>query len=162
MELRVIDFEILTRNFQPYVEGYKEIESEKRKMLESVDPDKKEMESIIKRSQSGLVLDEASQKRDMEAFRQIQEKLMKLDQDFKRKLKEMSDELNTNVYDQLAVIVEEWSKANSINLVMGKMEVIFNTDDIDATEQMLEAIKEKGLYYTEVETVSGEAVGPQV
>lgn len=162
MELRVIDFEILTRNFQPYVEGYKEIESEKRKMLESVDPDKKEMESIIKRSQSGLVLDEASQKRDMEAFRQIQEKLMKLDQDFKRKLKEMSDELNTNVYDQLAVIVEEWATANSINLVMGKMEVIFNTDDIDATEQMLEAIKEKGLYYTEVETVLGEAVGPQI
>ncbi len=162
MELRVIDFEILTRNFQPYVEGYKEIESEKRKMLESVDPDKKEMEAIIKRSQSGLVLDEASQKRDMEAFRQIQEKLMKLDQDFKRKLKEMSDELNTNVYEQLAVIVEEWAKANSINLVMGKMEVIFNTDNIDATEQMLEAIKEKGLYYTEVETVSGEAVGPQI
>ena len=162
MELRVIDFEILTRNFQPYVDGYKEIESEKRKMLESVDPDKREMESIIKRSQSGLVLDEASQKRDMEAFRQIQEKLMKLDQDFKRKLKEMSDELNTNVYEQLAVIVEEWAKANSINLVMGKMEVIFNTDNIDATEQMLEAIKEKGLYYTEVETVSGEAVGPQI
>jgi Skp family chaperone for outer membrane proteins len=162
MELRVIDFEILTRNFQPYVDGYKEIESEKRKMLESVDPDKREMESIIKRSQSGLVLDEASQKRDMEAFRQIQEKLMKLDQDFKRKLKEMSDELNTNVYEQLAVIVEEWSKANSINLVMGKMEVIFNTDDIDATEQMLEAIKEKGLYYKEVETVSGEVVGPQI
>ena len=99
MELRVIDFEILTRNFQPYVDGYKEIESEKRKMLESVDPDKKEMESIIKRSQSGLVLDEASQKKDMDAFRQIQEKLMKLDQDFKRKLKEMSDELNTNEYD---------------------------------------------------------------
>lgn len=162
MELRVIDFEVLTRNFQPYVDGYKEIESEKRKMLESVDPDKKEMESIIKRSQSGLVLDEASQKRDMETFRQIQDKLMKLDQDFKRKLKEMSDELNTNVYDQLSVIVEEWATANSINLVMGKMEVIFNTDNIDATEQMLEAIKEKGLYYTEVETVSGEAVGPQI
>jgi Skp family chaperone for outer membrane proteins len=87
---------------------------------------------------------------------------MKLDQDFKRKLKEMSDELNTNVYDQLAVIVNEWANDNSINLVMGKMEVIFNTDNIDATEQMLEVIKQKGLYYTEVETVSGEAVGPQI
>jgi Skp family chaperone for outer membrane proteins len=160
MELRVIDFEVLTRNFQPYVDGFKEIESEKRKMLESIDPDKKEMETIIKRSQSGLVLDEASQKRDMEAFRQIQEKLMKLDQDFKRKLKEMSDELNTNVYDQLSIIVEEWAKSNSINLVMGKMEVIFNTDDIDATEQILEVIKEKGVYYTEV--VTAQAVGPEI
>jgi Skp family chaperone for outer membrane proteins len=162
MELRVIDFEVLTRNFQPYVDGYKEIESEKRRMLESVDPDKKEMEAIITRSQSGIVLDEASQKRDMEKFRQIQDKLMKLDQDFKRKLKEMSDDLNTNVYDQLSVIIEEWSKENSINLVMGKMEVIFNTENIDATEQILEVVKQKGLYYTEVETVSGEAVGPQI
>ena len=160
MELRVIDFEILTRNFQLYVDGYKEIESEKRRMLESIDPDKKEMDSIIKRSQSGIVLDEASQKRDVEAFRQIQEKLMKLDQDFKRKLKDMSDELNNNVYNELSIIIEEWAKANSINLVMGKMEVIFNTDDIDATEEIIEIIKEKGMYYTEV--ASAEAVGPQI
>ena len=158
MELRVIDFENLTRNFQPYVEGYKEIESEKRKMLKSIDPDKKEMEAIIKRSHSDL--DEVSQKRDMEAFRQVQERLMKLDQDFKRKLKEMSDELNTKVYDQLSVIVDEWARANSINLVTGKLEVIFNTDDIDATEEILKLVKEKGLYYTEV--VTAEVVEPKI
>ena len=46
--------------------------------------------------------------------------------------------------------------------MMQKMEVIFNTDNIDATEQILEVIKEKGVYYKEVETVSGEAVGPQI
>lgn len=158
MELRVIDFENLTRNFQPYVEGYKEIESEKRKMLKSIDPDKKEMEAIIRRSHSDL--DEVSQKKDMEAFRQVQERLMKLDQDFKRKLKEMSDELNTKVYDLLSVIVDEWARANSINLVTGKMEVIFNTDDIDATEEILKLVKEKGLYYTEV--VTAEVVEPKI
>ena len=108
-------------------------------MFKSIDPDKKEMEAIIKRSHSDL--DEVSQKRDMEAFRQVQERLMKLDQDFKRKLKEMSDELNTKVYDQLSVIVDEWARANSINLVTGKMEVIFNTDDIDATEEILKLVK---------------------
>lgn len=160
MELRVIDFEVLTRNFQPYVDGYKSIESEKRKMLSSIDPDKKEMEAIIKRSQSGVILDETSQRKDMERFKEIQDKLMKLDMDFKKQLKEMSEDLNTSVYDQLSVIIEEWSKENSINLVMGKMEVIFNTDDIDATEQILEVIKEKGMFYTE--SVTGEAVEPTV
>ena len=160
MELRVIDFEVLTRNFQPYVDGYKTIESEKRKMLSSIDPEKKEMETIIKRSQSGVILDENSQRKDMERFKEIQDKLMKLDMDFKKQLKEMSEDLNTSVYDQLSVIVEEWSKANSINLVMGKMEVIFNTEDIDATEQILEVIKEKGMFYTE--SVSGEVVEPNV
>jgi Skp family chaperone for outer membrane proteins len=129
-------------------------------MLSSIDPEKKEMETIIKRSQSGVILDENSQRKDMERFKEIQDKLMKLDMDFKKQLKEMSEDLNTSVYDQLSVIVEEWSKANSINLVMGKMEVIFNTEDIDATEQILEVIKEKGMFYTE--SVSGEVVEPNM
>ena len=160
MELRVIDFEVLTRSFQPYIDGYKEIESEKRKMLESIDPQKKEMEAIIKRSQEGQIKDEASQEKEMARFRELQDGLMKADSQFKKQLKDMSEEINTSVYDQLSVIIAEWSNANSINLVMGKMEVIFNTDDIDATEQILEAIKEKGMYYTE--SVSGEVVEPTV
>jgi hypothetical protein len=96
MELRVIDFEVLTRNFQPYVDGYKNIESEKRKMLESIEPSRKEMQEIIKRSQSGLIVDELSQKRDMDKFKQLQESLMKADTDFKTQLKEMSEELIMN------------------------------------------------------------------
>lgn len=162
MEIRVIDFEVLTRSFQPYVDGYKNIESEKRKMLESVDPEKKEFESIIKRAQSGIVMDESSQKRDSERLRQLQENLMKLDMEFKKTIKSMTDDLNSQIYDQLSIIVDEWSKQNNIDLVMGKMEVIFNTDKIEVTNQILDLIKEKNLFYTEVETVVGEAVGPQV
>lgn len=162
MEIRVIDFEVLTRNFQPYVDGYKNIESEKRKMLESVDPEKKEFESIIKRAQSGIVMDESSQKRDSERLRQLQENLMKLDMEFKKTIKSMTDDLNSQIYDQLSTIVDEWAKQNNIDLVMGKMEVIFNTDKIEVTNQILDLIKEKNLFYTEVETVVGEAVGPQV
>ena len=45
---------------------------------------------------------------------------------------------------------------------MGKMEVIFNTDKIEVTNQILDLIREKNLFYTEVETVSGEVVGPQI
>lgn len=158
MELRVIDFEVLTRNFQPYVDGYKNIESEKRKMLESVEPSRKEMQAIITRSQSGLIVDEMSQKRDMDKFKQLQETLMRADNDFKAKLKEMSEDLNTSVYDQLSVIIDEWAKSNSIDLVMGKMEVIFNTEKVDATNDILEIIKQKNLFYTE--SVSGEVVEP--
>jgi hypothetical protein len=158
MELRVIDFEVLTRNFQPYVDGYKNIESEKRRMLESVEPSKKEMQDIIKRSQSGLIVDEMSQKRDMEKFKQLQDTLMKADNEFKIQLKELSEDLNTNVYNQLEVIIDEWANTNSIDLVMGKMEVIFNTSKVDATNEIMEIIKQKGLFYTEV--VAGEVVEP--
>lgn len=150
MELRVIDFEILTRNFKTYVDGYKEMDAEKRNMLDKIEPQRKEIEDIIRRSQSGLIVDERTQKRDIERFKELQEILMKADVEYKKILKEMTEELNTKVYDQLSEIVSEWASNNSINLVMGKMEVIFNTSDIDATEQIIEVLKEKGLYYKEI------------
>jgi Skp family chaperone for outer membrane proteins len=153
MEIRVIDFEIITKSYQSYVEGYKQIESEKRNMLNSVDTEKKEIEAIIRRSQSGIVMDETSQKRDGERFRQLQDKLMKLDMEFKTKLKNMNDDLNTKIFDELSVIVSEWATANSIDLVTGKMEVIFNSEKIDATAQILEVIKSKNLFYEEPQLV---------
>ena len=148
MELRVIDFDILTRNFQPYVDGYKNIESEKRNMLESIQPTKKEMESILSKSQSGLILSELDQKRDVERFRQLQDSLMRADNDFKVKLKGMSEDLNTSVYDQLQEIVTEWSDKNGIDLVIGKMEVIFNNPKFESTDDIIKEIKDKGLLYT--------------
>ena len=149
MELRVIDFDILTRNFQPYVDGYKNIESEKRAMLDSIQPVRSEMESIMKSSDS--ILDEVSQQKNVERFRFLQDSLMKSDGEFKAKLKGLQEDLNTSVYDQLSEMISIWAKENSINLVMGKMEVIFNTDDIDVTEDILSLIKEKDLFYkTEV------------
>ena len=157
MELRVIDFDILTRSFQPYIDGYKAIESEKRAMLDSIQPVRKEMELIISRSSSE---DEATQKVSIEKFRELQEGLVKSDSEFKMKLKKMQEDLNTSTYDHLAEIISEWATQNSINLVMGKMEVIFNTNDIDVTEQILELLKEKEMFYTE--TVSGEVVQPTV
>lgn len=149
MELRVIDFDILTRNFQPYVDGYKNIESEKRAMLDSIQPVRSEMESIMKSSDS--ILDEVSQQKNVERFRFLQDSLMKSDGEFKAKLKGLQEDLNTSVYDQLSEMISIWANENSINLVMGKMEVIFNTDNIDATEDILSLIKEKDLFYkTEV------------
>jgi Skp family chaperone for outer membrane proteins len=155
MELRVIDFDILTRNFQPYVDGYKNIESEKRAMLDSIQPVRSEMEAIMKSSTT--ILDEVSQQKNAERFRVLQESLIKSDGEFKIKLKEMQEDLNTSVYDQLSEIISIWSKENSINLVMGKMEVIFNTDDIDATESILSIIKEKNLFYKD-EVIENEKV----
>lgn len=151
MELRVIDFEILTRNFKIYVDGYKDIESEKRKMIDSIQPSKKEIEDIIRRSQSGLIVDESTQRRDMDRYKNLQDGLMAKDQEFKKSLKDMMDNLNTVVYDKLSEIINNWSVKNNIDIVMGKMEVIFNTDKLDATNDILDLIKELGLYYEQEE-----------
>lgn len=151
MELRVIDFEVLTRNFKIYVDGYKDIESEKRKMIDSIQPSKKEIEDIIRRSQSGLIVDESTQRRDMDRYKNLQDGLMAKDQEFKKSLKDMMDNLNTVVYDKLSEIINNWSVKNNIDIVMGKMEIIFNTDKLDATNDILDLIKELDLYYEQEE-----------
>jgi Skp family chaperone for outer membrane proteins len=146
MKLRAVDFDTLTRGFQPYIDGYLNIESEKKSLIESIQPQKKEIESIIASSSSGLIIDEMTQKINVERFRILQEELMKKDQEFKLKLKEMKDDLNTSVYDQLSEIITEWSKENSIDMVIGKMEVVYCNDECDVTNDIIEILKTKDLY----------------
>ena len=87
------------------------------------------------------------QKRDVERFRQLQDSLMRSDNDFKVKLKGMSENLNTSVYDKLSEIVLEWSNKNNIDLVIGKMEVIFNKSEFESTAEIIQEIKDKGLFF---------------
>jgi hypothetical protein len=149
MKLRAVDFDTLTRGFQPYIDGYLNIEAEKKSLIESIQPQKKEIEAIIASSSSGLIVDEMTQKRNVERFRVLQEELMKKDQEFKIRLKDMKDELNTSVYDQLSEIITEWSKENSIDMVIGKMEVVYCNDECDVTDEIVEILRTKGLYQEE-------------
>lgn len=149
MNLRVIDFDILTRSFQPYVDGYLKIEQEKKKLIDSIEPQKREMQSIINSSTSGIIVDELTQQKNIERFKVLQEELMKKDQEFKMVLKEMRDDLNTSVYEQLSEIISEWSAQNDIDLVTGKMEVIFAKSSIDATDEIVQILKEKNLFHLE-------------
>ena len=149
MKLRAVDFDTLTRGFQPYIDWYLNIEAEKKSLIESIQPQKKEIEAIIASSSSGLIVDEMTQKRNVERFRVLQEELMKKDQEFKMVLKEMKDELNTSVYDQLAEIITDWSKENSIDMVIGKMEVVYCNDECDVTDEIVEILRTKGLYQEE-------------
>lgn len=156
MNLRVIDFDILTRSFQPYVDGYLNIEQEKKRLIDSIEPQKREMQSIINSSTSGIIVDELTQQKNIERFKVLQEELMKKDQEFKMALKEMRDDLNTSVYEQLSEIISEWSSQNDIDLVTGKMEVIFAKDSIDATDEIVQILKEKNLFHLEVTQESNQ------
>ena len=149
MKLRAVDFDTLTRGFQPYIDGYLKIEAEKKSLVDSIQPQKKEIESIITSASSGLIVDEMTQKRNVERFKVLQDELMKKDQEFKTMLKEMRDELNTSVYDQLAEIITEWAKENSIDMVTGKMEVVYCSDECDSTNDIVEILRTKGLYQEE-------------
>jgi Skp family chaperone for outer membrane proteins len=146
MELRVVDFEILTRSYKTYIDGVNEIENEKSNFLLNIEPHRKELNSIISYASSGLIMDRKTQQEKSEKFQTIQQELLQMDSDFKIKLKKMSDELNEKCYDELSEIIQEWSEKKNIDIVLGKMEVVFCKRNLEITMEILDKIKELGMY----------------
>lgn len=154
MEIRIVDFELLTRHYTNYQSGLNEIEAEKDKFIEKVEPFRKEMQNIIIAAQGGIVLDNLSQEQRMQKFQSLQQEAVEIDKEAKIKLKEMGQKLNEKVYNELEIIVSEWSQKNSIDLVIGKLEVVYLNKSFEATNDILEILKEKNMFveYTEKET----------
>jgi Skp family chaperone for outer membrane proteins len=153
MKLRVTDFEILTKNYSNYQDGISRIELEKNDFVKSLEPVKKEMESIISQMSSGLIVDETTQKEKEEKFRTLQEQAMNIDNQFKTEMRRLHDELNKKTFDELSEIIDEYSKQNDIDMVIGKMEVVFLKEEFEITNDILEILKEKNLFHTtETET----------
>ena len=146
MELRVVDFEILTKNYKNYQEGIKNIETEKQEFIKSLEPVKKEMENIIAQMSSGIIMDEKAQMEKEEKFKSLQDQAVGIDNQFKIEMRRLHEELNKSTYDDLSAIISEYSEANSIDLVIGKMEIVYLVDKFEITEQILEVLKEKGLF----------------
>lgn len=156
MEIRVLDFDILTKNYKNYQDGIKRIAGEKNQFIAKLGPLKNEMESIITAAKSGLILDPASQRQKEQRFSELQQEAMMIDNEFKSKMRELHDELNKTTFDELSEFVNEWAKENSIDLITGKMEVVFVSDKFDATNHILDILKEKDLYVEYVEAVSDQ------
>ena len=146
MEIRVLDFDILTKNYKNYQDGLKNIAGEKNEFITKLGPIKSEMETIINSAKSGLVLDPATQRQKEQNFSELQQEAMMIDGDFKARMRELHDSLNKTTFDELTTFVNEWANENSIDLVTGKMEVVFANDKFDATNNILDILKEKNLY----------------
>jgi len=159
MEIRVIDFDKLTRSYSEYRTGVSSIEEEKKGFIDRLGPLREEMESIINSAKSGLVLDASTQRQKEARFADLQNEAMSIDGDFKARMRELHDNLNKKTFDELSAIITEWAEANSIDLVTGKMEVVYAKQAYDATDEIVEIIKERGLYFEEASTEdSKEAV----
>lgn len=146
MIIRIIDFQELTAHYKNYREGINRIEEKKKEFLEKLEPLKKEMNDIIRYAQSGLIVDSESQRVKSERFQLLQQEAVSMDNDFKYEVKKMSEEINQKSYDELSKIIEHWSVENNIDMVIGKMEVVFNKEEFEATSDILEILKQKELY----------------
>lgn len=150
MEIRVVDFEIVTRHFTKYQDGINRIENRKNEFLAKIEPYRKEMENILLSAQSGLIIDQMSQQQRSEKFQHMQKEIMELDKVFKSEVAEMRSELSKTTYEDLRGYIADWSADNDIDLVMGKVEIVCCKEIFDVTSEILEILKEKGFYTDEV------------
>jgi hypothetical protein len=161
MNFKYVDFEKVTSHYVDYRNGIERIEEEKNSFLETIEPIRKELNSILSSVSSGLIIDNTTQKQKAERFQELQSEIMKKDSEFKKQLKEMHDELNLKCFDKLSELIGEWAKESEIDVVSSKIETIYVRDEYDATNSILELLKSKELFVelSEIENQL-EAVDP--
>lgn len=142
MEIRIIDFEILTRHYTKYQNGLNEINHLKKSFRDKIEPFRKEMQNLMLAAQTdGEVIKER-----MERFEELKQEAIDIDQDYKIQVGQMQDKLTKSTYADLEKIISEWRELNSIDLVIGKIEVVCLNSKYESTNDILEILKEKNLF----------------
>jgi Skp family chaperone for outer membrane proteins len=151
MEIRVVDFDLLTKNYSRYQDGIKNLASIREAFVKKMDPIRTEMESIVNAANSGLIVDSQTQQEKNAKFSELQEQAMGIDNEFKMTLRSEQDRLNKATYEELSNIITEWTDGKNVDLVMGKMEVVWCSNTTDITEDIIASLKERGEFQEYVE-----------
>jgi Skp family chaperone for outer membrane proteins len=150
MTTYILDFEEVLKNFEPYHQSLKLLQTEKQEFALLIDKIKKEMEQILA-SQKSLILDETTNRKNQERFRELQTQAVKAEQEFRNTIVvKQNDELEKN-FKIIIDIVNEWSEQNSVDCVINKSSVVFVNTKFEITEKIMNVIKEKNLFAEYVE-----------
>lgn len=149
MTTHVLDFEEVLRNFKPYHESLKLIQKEKKEFSELIEGIKKEMETIIASNKS-LILDDSTNQKNQLRFRELQNKAVQVESDFRTTIVDKQNEEVERNFQQIMDLVNEYA-AGSLDLVINKNQVVFVNPKFEITNDIIEIVKKKGLYLEYVE-----------
>jgi Skp family chaperone for outer membrane proteins len=150
METFILDFEEVLKNFTPYHESLRLVQKDKQEFADLIEEIKKEMESILN-SQKSLILDDATNQKNQNRFRELQTKAVQAESDFRANIvTKQNDELEKN-FKQIIEIVDKWSEDNNIDLVVNKSSVVYVNPKFDITSKIIDVVKSQGLYQEYVE-----------
>lgn len=141
MIINVVDFEKLTAVYKPYKDGVKEINKERQKFIEKLEPIRVEMQDLIKYFSTNQ---ENVQEKEIR-YSELQEQAYSLDEEFKQKATEMKDSLNEKTFNELSAIINEFTENKEIDMVIGKMEVVSVKPEFEITDNIIELLKTKKL-----------------
>jgi Skp family chaperone for outer membrane proteins len=145
MKTYILDFEEVLKNFEPYHQSLKLIQKEKQEFANLIEEIKKEMETIANSSRS-LILDEATQQKNQNRFRELQTKAVQAESEFRSNImNKQNDELEKN-FKQIIDMVDVWAKEKNIDLVINKNTVVYVNSEFEITNDVIALVKEKGMY----------------
>lgn len=157
MKTYIVDFEEVLKNFEPYHQSLKVIQKEKQEFANLIEDIKKEMEAIVNSSKS-LILDESTQQKNQNRFRELQTSAVQAESEFRSNIvTRQNDELESN-FKQIIELVNEYSEQNGIDLVVNKNSVVFVKPEFEITNSIIEVVKQKGMYQEYVEGMYEVAV----
>jgi Skp family chaperone for outer membrane proteins len=98
-------------------------------------------------------------KERMERFEELKQAALEIDQEYKDQVIQMQDKLTKSTYEDLEKIISEWRELNSIDLVIGKIEVVCLNSKYESTNEILDILKSKSLFieFEEKEPVKKES-----
>lgn len=154
MNVHTVDFEEVIKKFQPYVDQMMELDQYKMKHYTEIDSIKKEMESIINASKTGLILDENIKQQYMMKFKDLQTEGVNKENSFRSEVGERQSKIMEDSFNQITDIIDEYSKKAKIDMIISKSQVVFVRKEYDITDIIIDVIKEKNLYHNEKEKES--------
>lgn len=159
MNIKVVDFEILSRHYVKYQEGIKKIEEVKQEFVERLNPFRDEMQELLKTS---MTADEETQKKSAERFQILQEEGMQIDEEFKQRMRQMNDELSKEIYGDLERIITEWASTKDVDMVIGSTEVVFLKQEHYVTSYIIDLLKQRELYIDAPSEVKANVIQPTI
>ncbi len=102
MKIYTVDFETIIKNFIPYHNSLKSIQSDKKSFSDKIEKIKVEMEGIVSASKS-LILDNALKTSNADRFKALQTEAIQLESEFRAKItQKQNDELESN-FNQIII-----------------------------------------------------------
>ncbi len=144
MEFRIVDTEVLLKNFKPYHQSMDKITVEKKKFTDRVEKIRTEMESIVKASQ--IILDEKTMKIKQTRFQELQAEAVELENEFREMITKLQNEELDKNFKEVSGVIEEWSATNKIGHVFNKLQLAYTDGTADCTNEVINLFKEKDLF----------------
>ena len=108
MNIYCVDYDKVAIRYKTYVEKASELDNLKLKHFQEMEGYKKEMETLVESSKSGLIIDEMTKRINAEKFKALQNKAMTKENNIRAEYQEKQADLMESCFTEISTIINEY------------------------------------------------------